>query len=74
MLRSVLALLCMLALSPALAADLVDWQSPYDRGNALVGTVWRGDGTAANANAAAMARQVTPLAKAGWNWAQKARE
>ncbi|MCC0049003.1 MAG: phosphotransferase family protein [Rhodobiaceae bacterium] len=31
------------------------------------------DGTAANANAAAMARQVTPLAKAGWNWAQKAR-
>ncbi|MFN0262619.1 phosphotransferase family protein [Tepidamorphus sp. 3E244] len=30
------------------------------------------DGTAANANAAAMARQVGPLAKSGWHWAQRA--
>ena len=30
------------------------------------------DGTATNANAAAMAKQVTPLAKAGWDWAQRA--
>lgn len=30
------------------------------------------DGTATNSNAAAMARQVGPLAKAGWAWAQKA--
>ena len=30
------------------------------------------DGTATNANAAAMARQVGPLSKAGWSWARKA--
>ncbi len=31
------------------------------------------DGTAANANAAAMAREVRPLAVAAWDWAQRAR-
>jgi uncharacterized iron-regulated protein len=40
-------LLIVLALSPANAADMTDWQSAHDRGHPLAGSVWRGDGTPA---------------------------